>query len=106
MDIVVNQGDQLVIEIDVVDEDEAPLNLTGADVRYKIDDLVNYDENNVNLEIIDGLGTKSRVRITVPITFSLGRYRQECKVRTTDVGPATILPGTIFVEPSLIGADV
>lgn len=107
MDVVLEQGDQLVIEIDVVDGANTPLDMSTADIRYVIDGVWDKTEADVAFVIaVDGPGSYSRVRLTVPVDFAPGRYEHECKVQVGTIGPATILDGVVLVEASLIGSDV
>lgn len=115
MDIVIRQGDQLVIEIDVVDVNLDPIDLEDAEVRYVINGIVDVTEEDDEVEVVEGdtPSVINRVRLTIDfIDWVPGRYRHECKVMRPEddpepqLGPATILPGTIFVIPSLIEENV
>lgn len=112
MDIVVNKGDQLIIQTDVIDDANNAVDLDGADVHYMLQDEValtfpvDEDEGDSGIELNEIEGVKSQVQITIDIDFGPGRFRQEGKAKVGDLGPFTIIEGTIFVMPSLIEADV
>lgn len=104
MDVVVAQGDKLIIEIDVIDAVDEPFDLTDAEVRYVVSGEKDFTEDSTEIELVEVNSVTSRLRISYDIDFDAGRYEHECKIQKDSTGPAAILPRSmLYVEASLIG---
>ncbi|RII32861.1 hypothetical protein D2A34_21950 [Clostridium chromiireducens] len=106
MDLSFYSGDSRNLIINVVDENNSSINLTGATVEWALinNDLVLIKKSiNSGITISNATGGQFKIEITSSDTDNLsGNYRHLARVTTADGRSSIVISGTIKIEKSLI----
>lgn len=107
MDITFYAGDSRNLIINVVDQDNNPVILIGATIKWV---LVNSQGSSVisksvgsGITINNASGGQFTISLSVNDTKGLsGNFQHIARVTTSDGSSSIVLTGTITVQPSLI----
>lgn len=106
MDITFYSGDSRNLIINVVDENNTPISLTGANIEWI---LINQGNTILSKSVSSGITINNdsvgqfTISLTTNDTRSLnGTYQHMARVTTEDGSSSVVLTGTITIEASLI----
>lgn len=102
------QGDTQIFIVSVVDANDNPVDLTGADIEYtlKSDGPVNTmitKTRNDGVTVTDAIGGQFEIALEPADTsnFNSGEHRHQIELTDSDGDVATILGGTVSITDSL-----